>query len=349
MPQWTGPADIGVDNLPNLGGSGTQAYRVSNAINTYLPGTVCGYTAVDSQVYPDFQTVQPLAAGTTTPLVAGVVADYWGGFDDAGVNPTSYVSVALQTNVQGTPYVRLKIKGINYVWVDQSGTGAVTITNGIPLVSSRNTAGYAQGVALATATAESAYIGTANLPLTPTYGYTLTAASLAQATQTFTVAGTPASGDVLTVTIQAPYTAAQPGTAQTYAVSVTLNSTTAASATTAATALAAALNASQYFATGSYFGQGGYFTASSSAGVVTVTVNTLANNFLVTGGTTSGAGNTQEQYQFWIGISGMVANSLTTAASVSSGAGSTLTAGGSTFSGGTGYKGRVPCLVNGAY
>ena len=349
MPKWTGPADIGIDNLPSLGGAGTQAYRVSNAINTYTPGIVCGYTSVDAQVFPDFQTVQPLAAGTTTPLVAGIVTDGFRGFDNMSALNASYLSAALQTNVQGTQFVQLKVKGINYVWVDQSGTGAVTITNGIPLVSSRTTAGYAQGVALATATNPSAQIGVANLPLTPNYGYTLTAAALAQATVTYTVAGTPAVGDVLTATIQAPYNYLQPGTAQTFAVSVTLNATTAVSATTAATALAAALNANQYFTTGSYYGQGGYFVATSSAGVVTITVNTLANSFLVTGGTTSGAGNAQEQWRYYISVSGMMANSLTTVAAVSAGAGSTLPAGAATFTGGTGYKGRIPCLVNGAY
>jgi hypothetical protein len=352
MPGWTNVADLTLENLPNSGGAGTQGYRVSNASNVYLSGIVLGMTAIDSQILPDFQTVQPLAAGTTTPGVVGVVRDGWTGFDNAGSLNASFTSPTSQVNISGgPPYVLAKVKGINYVWVDQSGTGAVTLTNGIQLVSSRNTAGYGQGVALATATARGSLIGGVVLPASG-IGSSLTAAALAQATQTFTVGGTPASGDVLTVTLQVPYTTGQPGTVQTHPISVPLNATTAASTTTAATALAAALNADQYFAANTVHGVGSpypYFTATSSSAVVTVTINGLANPFLVTGGTTSLAGNALEQWQFYTFISGMVANTLTTTASVSAGAGSTLTAGGATFSGGTGYKGKVPTLIYGAY
>lgn len=350
MPSWSGVADLTTNSLPNTGGVGKQSYRVSNAVNTYIPGIACGMVAVDSQILPDFQTVQPLAAGTTTPLFAGVVQPGWGGFDSGSTRNTSYTSPTTQLNARGTSYIPLIVKGIAYCWVDQAGSGAVSITNGVPIVSSRNTAGYGQGVALSTATARSSLIGNANLPASG-IGSTLTAAALAQATQTFTVAGTPAAGDVLTVTIQAPYTALQPGTVQTFTVSVTLNSTTAASVTTAAAALVAALNANPYFAVQSIHGVGTptpyFIPATNAAGVVTVTVNTLGNPFLVTGGSTNVAGVATQQYQYYISISGAVANSLTTTASATGG--STLTAGGATMSGGTGYKGICPALIYGAY
>lgn len=359
MPSWSGVTDLTTASLPNLGGIGKQSYRPSNAVNTYIPGIACGLVAVDSQILPDFQTVQPLAAGTTTPLFTGVVQYAWGGFDNAAVRNTSYASVSSQLNVRGTQYIPLVVKGIAYVWIDGSGSGAVDITNGIQIVSSRSTAGYGQGVALATATARSSLIGNANLPASafPTVSSvtTLKAAALAQASTTFTVGGTPASGDVLTVTIQAPYTDLQPGTAQTFAVSVTLNATTAVSTTTAATALAAALNQNPYFAVQSIHAVGNpppYFTATSSAAVVTVTVNTLANPFLVTGGSTNAAGTAVEQWRYYVSISGATANGLTTVAAVSAGAGSTLTAAGATFNSGTpgtGYKGLCPILVYGAY
>jgi hypothetical protein len=353
MPQWTAQADLTLSSLPNIGGAGTQAFIPSNAVNTYVQGICLGYVAVDSQTLPSFQTVQPLAAGTTTPNFAGVVRAGWTGFDNAGALNASYISNATYTNAQGTAYIRATVKGLEYVWVDQSGSGAVTITNGIQLVSSRTTAGYGQGVALATATARSALIGSANLPASG-IGSSLTAAALAQASVTMTVAGTPAAGDVLTVTLQIPYNDNNPGTVQTHAISVTLNSTTAVSATTAATALTAALNADPYFAVTTIHGvaPGGtwpYFLATSSAGVVTITVNTQANPFLVTGGTTSSAGTSLEQWRYYTFISGMVGNSLTSTAAVSGGAGSTLTAGGATFSSGTGYKGKVTALIYGIY
>ena len=348
MPSWSNIADLTTNNLPNMGGSGRQSFRVSNAVNTYTPGTVCQLAAIDSQVLPDFQTVIPMAAAANGSKFAGVVQVPWNGFDNAGNLNASYISVASQLNSRGTVYCPLQVKGVAYIWVDNaSGT---TITDGIPLTSSANTAGYAQGVAKASALPT--ILGYANLPASG-IGSSLANAALVQASQTFTVAGTPAAGDVLTVTIQAPYTDLQPGTAQTNAVSVTLNSTTAATVTTAAAALVVALNASPYFQVQTVHGVGSpppyFIPATNSAGVVTVTVNTLANPFLVTGGSTNAAGTAIEQWRYYIGISGVVANSLTTAASVSAGAGSTLTAGGANFASGAGYKGKIPAIILGMY
>jgi hypothetical protein len=342
MPSWSGLGDFTTNNLPNLGGRGRQNYRPSNAINTYLPGIVVQLTAINSQILPDFQTVQPTPAAAGGTKLAGVVAPDWNGFDNNGL----FTSVASQLNVRGTNFIGTTVKGIAYVWIDQSGGAAVTCVDGLPLSTSSVTAGYAQGSSLVL-TACAALVGVANLPSSG-IGSSLTAAALAQATVTYTVA-TPAAGDTISATIQAPYNDLQPGTVQTFTVSLTLNATTAASATTAAAAFVAALQANPYFATSTGFGTGGYFTAANALGVVTITVNTAANQFLVTGGSTSAAGTAIEQWRFYTAISGMVANTLTTTAAVSGGGGTTFVAGAGTFTGGTGFKGKIPLMVYGMY
>jgi hypothetical protein len=348
MPGWTNLGDFTTASLPNTGGRGRQGFRPSNAVNTYTLGTVVQLVPVSGQIYPDFQTVQPTPAAAGGTKLAGVVASDWGGFDGQGSLNSSYISAALQTNIVGTQFINTVVKGITYVWIDQSGGAAVTCVDGLPLSTSSVTAGYAQGSSLVL-TAGAALVGVANLPASAVMGYSLTAAALAQASGTVTITGTPASGDVLTVTLGPVYTDLQPGTVQTHSISVTLNATTAASVTTAATALAAALNADSYFATPTVHGTGGWFIATSSAGVVTITVNAFANAWLVTGGTTSGAGNAQEQYRFYTFISGMIGNSITLATTASAGAGSIVTASGANLASGTGYKGKVPAMIYGMY
>jgi|HubBroStandDraft_4_1064222.scaffolds.fasta_scaffold00042_57 hypothetical protein len=349
MPNWSVIADLTTNNLPNMGGSGRQSYRVSNAVNTYIPSILCKISAVDSQILPDFQTVQPTAAAANESKFAGVVQAPWNGFDNQGLLNSSYISVASQLNLRGTVYLPLQIKGIAYVWVDQSA--GTTLTDGIPLTSSANTAGYAQGVAKASALPT--IIGITNLPASG-IGSSLTQAALAQATAVFTIAGSAwQSGDVIAITFQIPYTDLQPGTAQTFTVSTTLNATTAASATTAAAAVVASLNANPYFAVTTIHALGTpypYFTAANAAGVITITVNNVANPFLVTGGSTNAAGVALEQWRFYTYISGMVANSLTATSTYTQAGGSSGTISSpATFSGGTGYKGKVPALIYGMY
>jgi hypothetical protein len=337
MPSWTGLGDFTTQSLPNLGGTGRQGYRVKNAVATYLPGLVLQLTAVDSQILPDFQTVQLTPAAANATKLAGVVSHDWAGFDGAG----NFVAPASQLNLAGTAFLTAKVKGISYVWVDTSA--GVTITDGIPLSSSANTAGYAQGVAIASSLGP-CVIGIANLPSTG-IGSSLTGAALAQATQTWTIAGAPNTlgGDTIGVTIQSPYLDTQPGTVQTTTINTVLTAAQSVSVTTAAAAVVASLNANPFFAT--------YFTAANVAGVITVTVNGLANPFLVTGGLTSLSGQATEQWRFFTHISGMVANTLTTTASYTQTGASTgtNTAGGATFSGGTGYKGKVPAMIYGEF
>jgi len=305
---------------------------------SYLPGSVCKMTALDTQVYYDQKTVKLTTTSAAQRLIMGVVAPDWPGFN-ASIGAPNYVAPGIVGNyARGSTGVKLVIWGFHGgVLVDQSGSGAATITNEIPLVPSRATAGYAQGVAAASQAGPNSTVGIAMLPAAG-IGSSITAAALAQASETFTIA-TPASGDTLNLTIQAPYTETSPGTAQTQTWSLLLTSTTAASPTTAGNAMTAYLNAQASFSQ--------FFIATNSAGVLTVTVNALSAPFLVTGA--NGQGANALGMQFTIGISGMIANSLTTASTVTGAGGTTFTAQGGTFASGTpgtGYFGVVPAWID---
>jgi hypothetical protein len=153
-----------------------------------------------------------------------------------------------------------------------------------------------------------------------------------QASATDTLTGTPAAGDVLSVTVQIPYNTANPGVAQTRTITTTLTSGQAASVTTAAAALAAALNLDPVYAL--------FYTASSAAGVVTHAVNALSAKFLVTFGSTL-LGLTD---QFAVSLSGSIGNSMSFAAATVSGA-TISTASGAALTGGVGYLGTLPVWV----
>lgn len=331
MPQWQGTADSTNNNLPNDGAHGSENYRpVANT--TYTPGALLQLVSVDEQVAPDFMTVQLSTNAASVANCVGVVSQSWPGFSPSD----GFVSTSgTESLVRGTQFVKATVKGAAPILVDQSGTGAATIVNGSPLIGSAASAGYAQGASRAAAiSGGSQVVASATLPASG-IGSSLTAAALAQASQTVTIAGTPAAGDVITVTLQSPYTTANPGVAQTIAFAApALTTAQAASVTTAAAAVVAYLNSTPAFST--------FFTATNAAGVITITVNALSAPFLVTFGS-----GTTVTGQFSIGISGMIANSLSVAASAVGG--STATAGGSTFAGGTGYKGLIPAIINGEF
>lgn len=329
MPNWTSTGDITNNNRTFE--RGTSSYRPI-ASTSYPIGTVLQLVPLDKQIYFDYKTVQPVPAGTTAQSMVGVVADTWPGFNGS-IGTPSFVSGSNLTLVRGSQFVEAVVKGIAGVLVDNSGASAVTLTNGIPLVSSRNSNGYAQGVTAGTGGVLWT-IGIAVLPSTG-IGSSITAAALVQASQTFTVA-TPAAGDIMNVVIQSPYVDSAPGVVQTATYSLALTSATAASATTAAAALVAYLNAQPSFSQ--------YYIATNAASVVTVTANALSNPFHVNYG--SGSLLTGS---FDIGISGMVTNSLTTTSSVTGSGGTTLTAGGGTFGSGTGYKGLIPAMIQGEF
>jgi hypothetical protein len=309
-----------------------DSFRPVSNVN-YPVGAVTQLVSMDLQTYLDEITVALPGTGANQQNIMGVVSDSWPGF--SGSLTGSQVPVTLSpSNVvtaRGTIGVQIVLRGYHpAILIDQSGTGAVTVTNQIPLVPSRATAGYTQGVATGVGG-----LGTVAIAMLPASGIgsSLTAAALAQASQTDTLTGTPAVGDILNVTIQSPYSTTAPGTAQTTTYSTSpLTAAQATTVTTAATFLAAQLNGNSAFAT--------YFTAASAAGVVTVTVNALANPFLITYATLGTLTN-----QFYISISGMVSNSLTFAVSTTGTGGTVSTAGGATFAGGTGYKGIVPGYV----
>jgi hypothetical protein len=170
------------------------------------------------------------------------------------------------------------------------------------------------------------------LPASGNYS-SLTAAALAQAAATFTLTGTPAVGDTITVNFPAPFNTTAPGVAQTVAiVTGPLTAAQAVSVTTAAAAVVVALNANAAFSK--------YSTATSALGVVTMTNNALSTPFLVTYGSGSTVTNS-----FSIGISGLLgntANGFTYTVSATGGTIATLT---TNFVGGTGYKGAIPAYV----
>lgn len=340
MPEWSQITDTTTANLPSVGPRGRQVYRPFKTSGNYQPGTVLQLVSVDNQFYPDWITVQPMPSGTTLGKFAGVVPDDWPGFAGS-VNAVpyaaaSYVSTTQSTPglVRGTQFVGAVVKGYARVLIDQSGAGATTLTDGLALVSSRNTAGYAQGLTAASAFGGLSTVGVANLPAAG-IGSSITAASLAQATQTFTVT-TPANGDTLNMVLQIPYTDLAPGAVQTATYSLTLNATTAGSVTLAAAAMVAYLNAQPSFSA--------WWVATNVAGVITVTVLAGAPDWLVTYGS-----GTVETSRAVFSLSGMLANSLTTSSSVTGAGGTGFAAGGANFTGGTGYFGRVPAFILGEF
>lgn len=332
MPQFTGVGDLTFNNK-SLGRL-NESYRPL-ASTTYLPGSVLQLAPSDTQIYPDYKTVRLSVAQANTVvsqrLFCGVVAGAWPGFAGS-IGAPSYTSPA--SGARGTQLIESVCKGVAGILVDQSGSGAVTLVHGGALVTSVATAGYAQGGADTVAVVP---IAVAVLPASG-IGSSITAAALAQAVAVFTVAS-PAAGDTVNTTIQAPYTETAPGVVQTATWSLTLTSATAASATTAGNAIVAFLNAQPNFAQ--------YFTATNTAGAVSVTVNALSTPFLIT----YGSGTTLTN-SFSLGLSGMIANTLTTVGSVTGSGGTTYSAGAATFNGGTpgtGYKGLVPAMIYGAF
>lgn len=335
MPSFTGPQDLSKE-YTTYGARLITDYRPT-AGQIYVAGNVLQIAPLDQQQYTDNMTVQLSVAtsgATAANGLVAVVSDQWPGFN--GSLGGGSLAAANQQTVAGTQYVTGVCKGIAGILIDQSGSNAVTVVNGTPLIASEATAGYAEGYTLKASppSAGSSVIGVAFLPAAG-IGDSLTAAALAQATRVFTVAN-PAAGDIVNTTIQSPYTTLAPGTIQKTTYSLTLTSAAAVSATTAGNAIVAFLNAQTGFST--------YFTATNVAGAVTVTVNTAAAPFLVTY-----AANGVLSSQWNIPISGMVANSLTTAGSVTGAGGTTYSAAGTTFTGGTGFKGIIPAMIFGEY
>lgn len=301
--------------------------------STYAPGMILQLVSQDLQVYVDESTAQPTPTTASQQKLCGVVTEWWSGFG-GNITPGQNAAPSNMGAVRGTLLVPAVTKGFHpAVLIDQSGTGAVTLTDGLQIVNSRATVGYGQGLGATTAAGMSGVIAVAALPASG-IGSSITAAALAQASQTDTLTGTPAVGDTLSVTIQSPYVSTAAGTAQTITWTTPgLTAAQAVSVTTAAAALVAYLNSVSSFST--------YFTASNVAGVVTITVNALGSLFGVNFG--PGIDGQAMANYFSISLSGMIANSLTFA--VSSTGGTTSTAGGANLAGGTGFKGTIPAFV----
>ena len=300
----------------------------------YPVGSVLQLVPQDAQSYIDCLTVRPVPHARKAHMLIGAVpAEFvganYGGFDGLG-NTTAATSGA-----RGSQKVEAVIYGFAHVLVDQSGANATTIINGLSLVSSEVTDGYAEGATDAEAVPQ-AILGYASLGLMPTFGYSLTAAALAQATVTFTIA-TPAAGDTIGVTIQVPYVQDFPDVAQTRTVSVVLTAATAATATTAALALLTAINADPVL--------GKMMLATQAAGVITCTI--LGTSLFSVYPASQWVNNAVpfNVRPFFFTLTGMIANTITTVAVATGGGGTTNVAGAATFTGGTGYKGFVPAFL----
>lgn len=307
------------------------------ALNTtFTPGLAVHMVDQSLQVYPDYATVglPSTTIGVTQNCLMGIVSEIWPGFGGSVV-PGNFTSATSATLQRGTTGVDIVLRGYHpALFIDQSGGGAVTLVNGLPVVPSVVTAGYGQGVATATATGGLGTIAIAALPVGAFFGSSLTAAALAQAAATFTIAGTPTVGDIYSYTVTAPFTTTAPGVGQIYTYTVPpLTAGQAATATTAALAVLTYLNAQPNFSQ--------YFTATQVAGVITWTVNALANPFQVTFGS-----GTTVTAQYNLSVSGMIVNNATngfavTAAKIGVGTNVVTTQ----FAGGTGYKGTIPVYV----
>jgi hypothetical protein len=315
---------------------GERKYRPAVASTVYSQGIALQFSSQDIQPYVDEKGVGLPGTGANQQSLVGIVSETWNGFGGS-TSPGNFTSPANLTQgvLRGTQYIEAVISGFHPgVLVDQSGTGAVTIVDKLPLIASRGTAGYLMGGSVSAPNGISAFAGNAALPASG-IGSSITAAALAAASQTDTLTGTPAAGDTLSVTIQTPYVASAPGTAQTTTWTTPgLTSAQATTVTTAAAALVAYLNAQPSFSA--------FFTASNVAGVVTVTVNNFSVTSPMLFKVNFGSGTTESNF-FNISLSGMVANSLTFA--VASTGGTTSTAGGANLAGGTGFKGYLPALI----
>ena len=299
---------------------------------TYNPGNVVQNVASNLEGWPDAKGVQPSIITANQQSLVGVVSEAWPGFAGS-VSPGNYGPITSFTTLRGTLGIEVVTQGYHpAILVDQSGSGAVTIVNKLALIASIVTAGYAQGASATAPAGGTAVVANAKLPASG-IGSSITAAALAQASQTDTLAGTPAAGDVLSVTIQTPYVSSAPGVVQTTTwTAPALTSAQATTVTTAALALLTYLNAQPSFSK--------WFIATQVAGVVTITVNALGNLFNINYGS-----GTNETFAFNLALSGMIANSLTFAVASSAGAGTTSTAGAATLASGTGYLGPVPGYV----
>ena len=303
---------------------GVQTFRSGYNLN-YQPGMLAKLAPLDQQVYTDAATVIPSAAVAADVLIQGVISEDWEGF--TGAMPLTTLS-PVNLNARGTGTVKLTAWGYHpAVLFDQAGGGAAALVNGTFVHSSTRTPGRAQGVAASVA---GALVGNAILPAAG-LGSNITAGALVQASQTITIAGAPATNDVITVNVQAPYSGTEaypssPGVVQYITVAIVLTAAQAASATTAAAAMVAALNANPTFAR--------FYTATNAAGVITITVNGNAQPFLVSfvpGGA------------FTMSLSGAAGNGVLLNGSAVGG--STFAQGGASLAGGAGFFGTLPMWV----
>lgn len=322
----------------------------------YPVGALLQIAPLDLQVLSDMKTVRPTAASASVKGVVGLVSEEWagpgvsaptmGGFNTQGltVAPGSAGSASL-----GTDIVPVTVRGIHMRALIDNTNGVAAITHGLALSSSQTTIGKLQQAAATPLFG--AAVATALLNSVAPFN-TLGTGALTAATQTITVGGAPAPGDIYTIPVQVPFSDNNQGVAVFRNVTVgPLTAAQAVSTTTAAAAIVAALTADPVFAQ--------YYTAANAAAVITVTV-TATNQFRI-----GGQGMTQQGSIFgssWeLTTAGTVGNSLALGALVVVTGGGTLTAGGGAagftgyptgstlFTGGAGYVGTCPVFVGGLF
>lgn len=306
---------------------------------TYALGMNVNLVPQDQMTYPDAATVQPTpTAAAQQSLVVGVVCENWAGFNLTGIppapptpqQPPSFTSPSSIRTVRGSQGVLLVVRGYCPAVLVDATTGSA-IGNGTLLVPSATTAGYAQGATTAPIISMG-LVGGAMLPSSG-MGSAIAGGALVQASQTATIA-TPQAGDVISVTLQMPYSSANPGVPQTQTFSYTVK-TTDTTATITGNSFVTFLNGTGAFAQ--------YYIATNAAGVVTIAVNALATPFPIY----VGFGNIVTG-QWNISLSGMIGNSITFAATKTGLGTTTIAAGGATLAGGAGFKGYIPAFITGA-
>lgn len=337
-------------NIPSSADLTRNAFAQNRVTDDFRPlpggaypvGTVLQYVAQDFQQYPDYRTVQPVPAVANQLLLAGVVSEEmkssslsggvnYGGFDGLGS------VIAGASTARGSQLVPATVYGYHgSLLIDNTAGNA--ISNGTPLSSSATTVGRAQGN---TAPVATAVLGNAALP-SAGVGATLGTGAVTQASQTITVGGAPATGDVYTITLQIPYSQATPGVVQTRAILVgPLTGAQSASVTAAAAAIVAAIQNDPVAKL--------YYTAANAAGVVTVSaLATALFPIFFANAFNANVGLPMNVTPFAVSLSGSAGNGLTIAGAktVNGGGGTaTITAGAASLAGGVGFVGSAPAWI----
>lgn len=329
--------------------------------NAYPVGALLQLAPLDLHTWSDMRTVRPSPAAAVVKAVVGLVADEWitgpgvtvpGSAPQGGFGGGSSIAPGSTANASaGTDRLPVVVRGICMRGLIDNTNGAAAITHGLALSSASNVIGkMMQGPA---APVEGAFVASALLNSVAPFN-TLGTGAVAAATQTITLSGTaPAAGDVYIIPFQIPFSPNQQGIAQFKNLVVgPLTAAQAGNVTNGALAVSAAIAADPVISQ--------FYTAVPAVGVVTVTI-VAGNQFRIGGQGYSQGGNIWGS-QWELTTSGTMGNGMALGAPVVSVGAVTITNGGGSaagqtgypagstlFSGGTGYIGTCPVFVGGIY